>query len=230
MKKWLIIIICLIVLAIAGYWIYSAYSLAEKISNPAKTISEECVKILQSSDDSYSPQKDICYREKAIIEKDETLCANVEGMISRNGCYEALSEKYLNTNFCPLINDQGARNHCYVRIAIRNKDSEFCEKIEDYIDSLGKGTHDKDTCYYKVGTIIGRTENCRVIINDKLKNNCYYNVAYVENNLGLCAEIQNPSSKEDCQNGRKPIVSIGEEAYKIEAEIGEWAGEYFLPL
>ena len=156
MKKEIIILIVLLVVGLASYYVISFYFLGEKLLHVDKTISEECAKIIEKGEDS--PQKNFCFGQMAVSSKDESWCLKIDSQYLKDNCYVDISRQYKNTNLCLNINEQREKNQCYFWISIRNKDSSFCANIIDYIDELGKMTTTKDLCYNRTAEVVASEE------------------------------------------------------------------------
>ena len=112
------------------------------------------------TDPSNKRDKDICYKDVAVVNRNFNICEKVEFISERIECYYA--------------------------VAAANQDIGLCEKADVIYKDY---TVDKERCYSDVAKAKQDETICTKISSDFKRSTCFWGVARVRKDVSLCEKV-----------------------------------------
>jgi len=124
--------------------------------------------------DIVSPDfKDSCLWYVAQNTKNEALCKEISGLVSRDGCYYEVALKTDGNLLCAKIVDKARHDECFTSFAASRKDITQCKSIElksymwyDCIRRTAVAMKDKSVCKYNILEDKEQLKSCELQVNN----------------------------------------------------------------
>ena len=129
--------------------------------------------------------KDACFHNLAVAEKNSIHCENIIKQISADNCYGAVASHTGEVTLLEKINDVKSKEDWTQEVAYKNRDPLLCEQISTSVK--------RNSCLHSLSRFQGGIpEICEKILEDKynVKGQCYFDIAMKEMNTKYC-EIAN---------------------------------------
>lgn len=202
-RQWVILIVIIIILilvVIFGIFFLNQNKKPEysdtnisKISNSITSSSKICESI------SLNDEKDKCYYNYSIIEKNISLCDKIVIKDGKYACYIEIAKIEENFSICNLIPANNDYAYECTQTVSRWGRLSVCENLSSQ--------DDKDACIYQVAYNRKDETVCGLIINlINKKNSCYRLIAWWKKDKSICENIIKYGGKskqkliEDCKS------------------------------
>jgi len=139
---------------------------------------------------THIPNRNSCYIDLAIKNKDVEVCGKIDDSNRRNKCYINVAEHTGNANICDKVSDSDLQEKCYFWVAGETGEEDSCAGIADAgLQAM---------CYVDVAIKTGDASFCDKITDSHIGDKCYRNVGIQTNNKVLCNKIIEEQAKQKC--------------------------------
>ncbi|MDD5163602.1 MAG: hypothetical protein PHD95_05345 [Candidatus ainarchaeum sp.] len=144
-------------------------------------------------------QKDACYQEKAIEDKNPELCSKL-AVLSKDNCINETAKAQENPLTCKKISSEEIKNSCYYAIGIENSDAQACAGISQ---SSQKIIQERDSCLQAVATAKKDTSACAMMsasysTDHYVRDDCYWGIFSSTKAPEICQKFISRTKKEQC--------------------------------
>lgn len=157
----------------------------EEIAEPAE---EPPSSVSECDEKTVALQKDLCYKELAIIKDDSSIC-NKLTILSISSCKRAIEGETAENVGCETKSTQDSKDSCYNDAAISANDESLCKMISS--NSLGM----KNECFKAVGIAMKDSSICAFMTYSTstatvyARDECYSDIAKALADATICKKI-----------------------------------------
>jgi hypothetical protein len=151
--------------------------------------------------------KDVCYREQALLNKDESYCEKINDSRTKQTCIAMYAILTKNKYFCEKIQSPDVVDLCLIKFVLDSNDPNLCQTL--YTDLYQEG------CYKNYVKTTEDYNILNLIKKDSIKDEIYFSLAIDSRDKITCSSIKDPQTRENCYYSITQIDEFGMVYYKI---------------